>query len=78
MKKWHPRETVRTDKVETSMDTQVLLLFACGLLFLTHVRFVLVVDKVDNGRPAVRVSKQLPHQALTLAHTPAHLSRLLT
>lgn len=45
----------RTDEVEASVHPQVELLPAVGLLFLAHVRLVLVVDEVDDRRPAVPV-----------------------
>ena len=34
------------------MHSQILLVCAVGLLLLAHVRFVLIVDKVNNGGPA--------------------------
>lgn len=37
------------------MNTKVALLAALGLLLLDHVRLMLVVNKVDNGRPRVTV-----------------------
>lgn len=42
----------RLDKVETGVNPQVLLVQPVWLLFLPHVRFMLVVDKVDNRGPA--------------------------
>ena len=45
----------RPDKVQASMNTKVTLLAALGLLLLDHVRLMLVVNKVDNGRPRVAV-----------------------
>jgi len=47
--------TSRPDKVQASMNTKVALLAALGLLLLDHVRLMLVVNKVDNGRPRVTV-----------------------
>ena len=44
-----------TDEVETSMDTEVNLFPSRRLLFLPHIRFVLVVNEVDNRRPRVPV-----------------------
>ena len=41
------------EKVQAGMDPQILLVFSVGLLFLTHVRFVLVVDEVNDGSPTV-------------------------
>ena len=37
------------------MDPEVTLLAALGLLLLDHIRLMLVVNKVDNGRPRVAV-----------------------
>ncbi len=45
------RVTGGTDKVQTSMYPEVNLLLPLGLLLLTHVRFMLVVNEVDNGSP---------------------------
>ena len=44
-----------TNEVETSMDTEVNLFPSRRLLFLPHIRFVLVVNEVDNGSPRVLV-----------------------
>jgi len=49
------RVTCRTNEVEASMDTQIRLFVPLGLLLLTHVRFVLVVNKLDNWEPRVAV-----------------------
>ena len=43
------------DKVQAAVDTHVAELLALGLLVLTHVRLVLIIDKVHNGHPAVAV-----------------------
>jgi len=45
----------RTNEVETSMDTEVDLLVSLGLLLLTHVCLVLVVNEFYNGQPRVAV-----------------------
>ena len=45
----------RTDKVQAAVDAHVAQLLTLGLLILTHVRLVLVVNKVDDGHPAVTV-----------------------
>jgi hypothetical protein len=37
------------------MNPEVALLAALGLLLLDHVRLMLVVNKVDNGRPRVAI-----------------------
>ena len=42
-------------KVEASMDPEVGLVGPQRLLFLSHVRFMLVVDEVDDGGPRVAV-----------------------
>ena len=47
----HSRVTSGTDKVQASMNTKVTLVDSLGLLFLTHVGLMLVVDKVDDGYP---------------------------
>lgn len=49
------RVTGWADKIQASVNTHVALLLALGLLLLTHVDFVLIVDKVDDGRPRVAV-----------------------
>jgi len=43
------------DKVQAAVNAHVAQLLTHGLLILTHVRLVLVVNKVDNGHPAVAV-----------------------
>ena len=45
----------RADEVQARMDTEVDLVLALRLLLLAHVRLVLVVDEVDDGRPRVAV-----------------------
>jgi hypothetical protein len=47
--------TGRPDKVQASVDPKITLLTALGLLFLDHVRLMLVVNEVDDGRPGVAV-----------------------
>ena len=47
--------TGRPDKIQASVDPKITLFTALGLLFLDHVRLMLVVNKVDNGRPRVAV-----------------------
>ncbi len=47
--------TGRPDEIQASVDPKVALLAALGLLLLDHVRLMLVVNKVDNGRPRVTV-----------------------
>ena len=37
------------------MDTKVTLLAALGMLLVNHVRLMLVVNEVDDGRPRVAV-----------------------
>jgi hypothetical protein len=41
----------RTDEVQAGVYTEIDLLFALGLLFLQHVRLVLVVEELDDGLP---------------------------
>lgn len=36
------------------MDSEILLFVSVGLLLLSHVRLVLIVDKVDNRSPTTR------------------------
>jgi hypothetical protein len=43
----------RLDKVETSMNPQILFIGPVRLLFLPHVRFMLIINEVDNRSPAV-------------------------
>jgi len=45
----------RPDEVQASVDTKITLLAALGLLLLNHVRLMLVVKEVDDGRPRVAV-----------------------
>ena len=51
----YARVTCGTYEVEASMDTQIRLFVPLGLLLLTHVRFVLIVNKLDNWEPRVAV-----------------------
>ena len=43
------------DEVQTRVHAEVDLVRALGLLLLAHVRLVLVVNEVDDGRPRVAV-----------------------
>ena len=43
------------DEVQASMDTEVDLVLATGLLFLKHVGLMLVVEEFDNGHPRIAV-----------------------
>ena len=43
------------DEVQAGVNPEVNLLPPLGLLLLAHIRFMLVVDEVDNGRPRVAV-----------------------
>ena len=45
----YSRVTSRADEVQASMDAQVNLVMPLGLLLLPHIRFVLVVNEVDDG-----------------------------
>ena len=47
--------TSGSNEVEAGMNAEVTLLRTLWLLLLPHVRFVLVIDKVDNGSPGVTV-----------------------
>lgn len=47
--------TCRFDKVETGMDTRIEHAGSTRLLFLTHVFFMLLVDKVNDGCPTISV-----------------------
>jgi hypothetical protein len=62
----------RLDKVETSVNPQILLVGPVGLLFLPHVRLVLIINEVDDRSPA---DDQL---ASLYGIEAADLSRLLT
>ena len=60
------------NKVETAVHTHVAQLEALGLLLLTHIRLVLVINKVDNGHPAVAIvgiiskSRSVNHRQLDI------------
>ena len=43
------------DEIQASVNAKVTLLAALGLLLLNHVRLMLVVNEVDDGRPRVPV-----------------------
>ncbi len=43
------------NEVQASVNAKVTLLAALGLLFLNHVRLMLIVNEVDDGRPRVPV-----------------------
>ena len=53
--KWHRRVTGWTDKVEASMHSEVRLVGPQGLLLLSHIRLMLVIDEVNDGGPRVAV-----------------------
>jgi hypothetical protein len=50
----------RSDEEQACMDTEVALLRSFWLLFLPHVYFVLVVNKINNGGPRVAVVNVVP------------------
>ena len=41
--------TSRPDEIQTSVNTEITLFAALGLLLLNHVRLMLVVNEVDDG-----------------------------
>jgi len=43
------------DEVETSMNPEVNLLIALGLLLLAHICLVLVINEIDDWRPGIPV-----------------------
>ena len=45
----------RPDEVKASMDTKVNLVSTAGLLLLKHVRFMLVVQELNNWHPRIAV-----------------------
>lgn len=45
----------RANEVETSVDSEVDLVLAAGLLLLQHVRLVLVIEELDDGHPRITV-----------------------
>lgn len=49
------RVTSRSDEEQASMHTQVGLLCTLRLLLLPHIRFMLVVNEVDDWAPRVTV-----------------------
>jgi hypothetical protein len=44
-----------SDEVEASVNPEVNLLVALGLLFLAHVCFVLVVNEINDRRPRIAI-----------------------
>lgn len=44
-----------SDEVQARVHTEIDLVLATGLLFLEHVRLVLVVEELDDGHPRVAV-----------------------
>ena len=44
-----------SDEVEAGVDTHIDLVRTTGLLLLEHVRFMLVVEELDNGLPRIAV-----------------------
>ncbi len=63
----------RTDEVEASVNTHVAFLNSFGLLFLTHVHFMLVVDEFGDGKP-----EEMSNDHLGLSTSTDQESRLLT
>jgi hypothetical protein len=51
----YARMTGRANEVQAGVHAQVCLLLTLGLLLHPHVRLMLVVNEVDDGRPAVAV-----------------------
>ena len=49
------RMTRRPDEIQASVNTKITFLAALRLLLLDHVRLMLVVNEVDDGRPRVAV-----------------------
>jgi len=47
--------TSRPDKVKASMNTKVNLVGTAGLLLLEHVRFMLVVQELNDWHPRITV-----------------------
>jgi hypothetical protein len=47
--------TSGSNEVQTRMNTQVNLIMPLGLLLLAHIRLMLVVNEIDNGRPRFTV-----------------------
>jgi hypothetical protein len=43
------------DEVQAGVDTEIDLIRAARLLFLQHVRLVLVVEELDDGLPRIAV-----------------------
>ena len=52
--------TRRANKVQARVHAQVRLLHALRLLLLNHIRLVLVINEIDDGRPAVPVVDVVP------------------
>ena len=51
----HGRVAGGADKVETSMHSEVRLVGPQRLLFLSHIRLMLVINEVNDGGPGVAV-----------------------
>lgn len=47
--------TSRSDEVKASMNTKVNLVGTAGLLLLKHVRFMLVVQELNDWHPRIAV-----------------------
>lgn len=45
--------TARTDKVKTGMDPHIHLFLALGLLLLTHIILMLIIQKVYDRGPTI-------------------------
>lgn len=51
----HLRVSCGADEIQASVHSEVTLLLAPGLLLLAHIRLMLIVNEVDDGRPRVAV-----------------------
>lgn len=52
---WFEGMTSGPDKIKACVNTKIDLGFSTGLLFLQHIRLVLVVQKFDDGHPRIAI-----------------------
>lgn len=50
----------RSYEKETSVNTEIRFLTTLGLLFLSHVNLVLIIDEIDNRCPGIAVVDVVP------------------
>jgi hypothetical protein len=72
----HSRVSGWPDEEQACVDPEVNLALSLGLLLLPHVELMLVVDKVDDGRPRVAVV-DIVTESRCVDHGEFNLKRLL-